>query len=114
LNSYREAERWIDRFAAPNAQVIAMYYCGTPARFHTDLMKDAIDRTDLAIFRFPAVPARAGKIAIPGNTYVIFVPFDYLRASRLFLEESGEFTKAYIITRQGGEICTIYYKPPSN
>jgi hypothetical protein len=66
------------------------------------------------MIRFPALPARDGKIAIPGNTYVIMVPFDYLRPSRLFLERSGEFRKAYAISRQGGEICTIYYKPPGN
>ena len=111
LNSYREAERWINRFAAPNAYVLALYVSGTPPFFHTDLMKDAIDRGDLRVLRLPAVPARAGRIAIPGNTYVILVPFDYLRPSRLFLEQSGEFKKVFTISRQGGEICTIYYKP---
>jgi hypothetical protein len=113
MNSYREAERWLDRFAAPNANVIAMYRSGTAPRFHTDLMKDAITRTDLNVIRFPAVPARAGRVAIPGNTYVIMIPFDYLRPSRAFLERSGEFRRVYEITRQGGEVCTIFYKPPS-
>jgi hypothetical protein len=113
LNSYREAERWLNRFAAPNATVVAMYRSGTPPRFHTDLMKDAIARTDLAVLRLPAVPARAGRIAIPGNTYVIMIPLDYLRPSRLFLEQSGEFRAVFTISRQGGEICTIYYTPPS-
>jgi len=114
LNSYREAERWIDRFGAPHANVVALYISGTPPNFHTDLMRDAINRADLRMIRFPALPARDGKIAIPGNTYVIMVPFDYLRPSRLFLERSGEFQKAYTISRQGGEICTIYYKPPGS
>jgi hypothetical protein len=113
MNSYREAERWLDRFAAPNANVIAMYRSGTAPRFHTDLMRDAIARTDLKVVRFPAVPARAGRIAIPGNTYVIMIPFDYLRPSRTFLERSGEFRKVYEITRQGGEVCSIFYKPPA-
>ncbi len=111
LNSYREAERWINRFGAPRANVVALYSSGTPPNFHTELMRDAIDRADLRMIRFPAVPAREGKIAIPGNTYVILVPFDYLRPSRLALERSGEFRKAHTISRQGGEICTIYYKP---
>jgi hypothetical protein len=114
LNSYREAERWIDRFAAPNAFVLALYSSGTPPFFHTDLMKDAIVRDDLRVLRLPAVPARAGRVAIPGNTYVILVPFDDLRPGRLFLEQSGEFKKVHTISRQGGEICTIYYKPPAN
>ncbi len=114
LNSYREAERWIDRFAAPNAYVVALYISGTPPVFHTDLMKDAIGRADLRVLRLPAVPSRAGRIAIPGNTYVILVPFDYLRPSRLALEQSGEFRKVFTISRQGGEICTILYKPPAN
>ncbi len=111
LNSYREAERWISRFGAPNANVVALYISGTQPNYHTDLIRDAIDRPDLRMIRFPAVPARAGKIAIPGNTYVILVPFDYLRPSRLALERSGEFQVAHTISRQGGDICTIYYKP---
>jgi hypothetical protein len=114
LNSYREAERWIDRYGAPKANVAALYISGTPNNFHTDLMRDAIDRADLTIARLPAVPSRAGRIAIPGNTYVILVPFDYLRPSRLALEQSGEFRKVFTISRQGGEICTILYKPPAN
>jgi hypothetical protein len=114
LNSYREAERWIDRFAAPNAFVVALYKAATPPVFHTDLMKDVIERQDLRVLRLPAVPARAGRIAIPPNTYVILVPFDYLRPSRLALERSGEFRKVFTISRQGGEVCTIYYKPPAN
>jgi hypothetical protein len=111
LNSYREAERWIDRFAAPDAFVLALYHCATPSEFHTDLMQDAIHRQDLRVLRLPAVPSRAGRIAIPGNTYVILVPFDYLLPSRQALERSGEFRKVFTISRQGGEICTIYYKP---
>ncbi|MDD4858453.1 MAG: glycosyltransferase family 39 protein [Candidatus Krumholzibacteria bacterium] len=111
LNSYREAERWIDRYGALKANVAALYISGTPPKFQTDLMRDAIDRVDLTVARFPALPARAGKIAFPGNTYVILIPFDYLRMSRLFIEQSKEFQKAYTISRQGGEICTIYYKP---
>ena len=112
LNSYREAERWINRFAAPNAFVLALYTSGTPPSFHRDLMKDAVDREDLRVLRLPAVPVRAGKAAIPGNTYVIFVPSEHLRQGRPFLERSGEFKKVHTISRQGGEICTIYYKPP--
>lgn len=114
LNSYREAERWINRFGAPDARVVGLYMSGTPPFFNTDLVGDAIDRPDLKLFHFPAVPASGGEIAIPENTYVIFVPFDYLHMSRLAMEQSGQFQKVYTISRQGGEVCTIYYKPRSS
>lgn len=112
LNSYREAGRWIDRFGAPDARVIGLYVSGTLPFFHTDLVKDAVRRPDLTAIRYPAVPARGGRIAIPPNTYVIIVPFEYLGPSRRALEQSGEFRAVHTISRQGGEICTIYYKPP--
>jgi|GEM_PF-2170569 len=114
LNSYREAERWISRFGAPDARVVGLYMSGTPPFFNTDLVGDAIDRPDLKLFHFPAVPASGGEIAIPDNTYVIFVPFDYLHMSRLAMEQSGRFEKVYTISRQGGEVCTIYYKRRSS
>jgi len=114
LNSYREAERWIDRCGAADARVVGLYMAGTPPFFNTDLVGDAIDRPDLKVFHFPAVPASGGEIEIPDNTYVIFVPFDYLHMSRLAMEQSGRFEKVYTISRQGGEVCTIYYKPRSS
>ncbi len=111
LNSYREAGRWIDRNGAPHARVIGMYVSGTLPYFHTDLVKDAVRRTDLTALRYPAVPSRGGRIAIPPNSYVIIVPFEYLGPSRRALEQSGEFRAVHTISRQGGEICTIYHKP---
>jgi hypothetical protein len=114
LNSYREAERWINRFGAADARVVGLYMSGTPPFFNTDLVGDAIERPDLKLFHFPAVPASGGHIAIPDNSYMIFVPFDYLRMSRLAMEQSGQFQKVYTISRQGGEVCTIYYKPRSS
>jgi hypothetical protein len=113
LNSYREAEHWIDGNGAPNAGVVALYMSATPPFFNTDLVRDAIDRPDLKTFRLPAIPARGGHIEIPGNTYVILVPYDYLGMSRFAMEQSGLFEKVHTISRQGGEICTIYYKPGS-
>ena len=111
LNSYREAGRWISHFGAPDANVLAPYISGTPASFNTALIEDAIDRPDLKPLRLPAIPVRSGSVAIPDNTYVIFVPFDYFRTARQFLERSGQFAKVYTLSRQGGEICTVYYKP---
>lgn len=111
LNSYREAGRWIDRNAAPRARVIGMYVAGTLPYFHTELVKDAVRRPDLTALRYPSVPLREGRIAIPPNTYVILVPFEYLRPSRRAMEQSGQFRAVHTISRQGGEICTIYYKP---
>jgi hypothetical protein len=112
LNSYREAGRWIDRNGAPRACVIGMYVSGTLPYFHKDLVKDAVRRPDLTALRYPSVPLREGRIAIPPNTYVILVPFEYLRPSRRAMEQSGEFRAVHTISRQGGEICTIYYKEP--
>jgi len=111
LNSYREAGRWIDRFGAPNANVLALYASGTPPVFNTALIEDAVSRPDLKPRYLPAMPVRGGRVAIPDNTYVIFVPFDYLRPGRPYLERPGQFQKVHTISRQGGEICTIYYVP---
>ena len=112
LNSYKEAGRWINLYGAVNAKVLAVYYSGTPPVFNADLIKESIDRADIKTFRLPRIPVRQGRIVIPENTYVVLVPFDYLRSMRMMLERSGEFQKVYSISRQGGEICTIFYKPP--
>jgi hypothetical protein len=111
LNSYREAGRWINQFGAPDANVLALYPSWTPAFFNTALIDDAVGRPDLRPRYLPAIPVRGGRIAIPGNTYVIFVPYDCYRAGRPFLERSGQFQKVHTISRQGGEVCTIYYEP---
>jgi hypothetical protein len=111
LNSYREAGRWINLFGVRNANVLAVYLSGTPPFFNTGLIKDAIHRPDMRLIRLPAIPIRGEKIMIPGNTYVILVPYDYLSEGRTALEQTGQFEKVYAISRQGGEICTIYYKP---
>ncbi|MFH1083888.1 MAG: hypothetical protein V1751_10910, partial [Pseudomonadota bacterium] len=111
MNSYKEAGRWISRYGAANAKVLAVYYSGTPPVFNTDLIKEAIDRPDMKTFRLPSIPVRKGRVIIPENTYVVLVPFDYLRSRRMVLERSGAFQKVYSISRQGGEICTIFYKP---
>jgi hypothetical protein len=111
LNSYKEAGRWISRYGAANAKVLAVYYSGTPPVFNTDLIKEAIDRPDMKTFHLPSITVRKGRVIIPENTYVVLVPFDYLRSRRMVLERSGAFQKVYSISRQGGEICTIFYKP---
>jgi hypothetical protein len=114
LYSYREAGRWIDRHGAPNANVVALYASGIPASFNTGLVDDAINRPDLKTHYLPAIPAREGRVAIPGNTYVIYIPFSYFRPGRPLLDRTGQFQKVHTISRQGGEVCTIYYAPPSS
>jgi hypothetical protein len=111
LNSYKEAGRWIRDNGVTNANVLAVYYSGTPPVFNTDLIMASIGRADLRLFRLPNLPIYQGRIAIPENTYVVLVPFDYLRSRRILLERSGDFQKVHTISRQGGEICTIFYKP---
>jgi hypothetical protein len=112
LNSYKEAGRWINLYGAVNSKVLAVYYSGTPSVFNTELIKESIDRADIKTFHLQRIPARQGRGIIPENTYVVLVPFDYLRSRRIVLERSGAFQKVYSISRQGGEICTIFYKPP--
>jgi hypothetical protein len=111
LNSYKEAGRWINNYGALDAKVFAVYYSGSPPMFNTGLIKDAIHRADMRLFRLPTIPIQEDKITIPENTYVIIVPYGYLHSGRRLLTRSGEFHEVYRISRQGGEICTIYYKP---
>ena len=111
MNSYKEAGRWINRYGAANAKVLAVYYSALPPVFNTDLMKESIDRPDIKTFHLPRIPVKQGRIIIPENTYVVLVPCDYLRSRRVMLERSGAFQKVHSISRQGGEVCTIFYKP---
>lgn len=113
LNSYKEAGQWISKHAEANATVIAVYGSGTLNSFNTELIKQSVQRPDLNLLRLPVIPAKQDKILLPGNTYVIMVPFQYLLIGRLLLERSEEFQKVHRIERQGGEICSIYYKPKS-
>jgi hypothetical protein len=112
MNSYKEAGRWINLYGEVNAKVLAVYYSALPPVFNTGLIKESIDRADIKTFHLQKIPVRQGRVIIPENTYVVLVPFDYLRSRRIVLERSGAFQKVYSISRQGGEICTIFYKPP--
>jgi hypothetical protein len=111
LNSYKEAGAWINTHGTADANVVGVYYSGTGSSFNTDLVHEAIDRADLKAVHLPSIPVWQNRIMVPENTYVILVPFDYLQQARILLEQSGEFQKVYAVTRQGGEICTIFYKP---
>lgn len=110
LNSYKEAGRWLDAHGASGANVVGLYYSGTPSRFNTDLIRESVRRPDLKTFQLRGLPLRQGRIDLPENTYVIAVPFPYLRQVRRWLELSPEFRPVYRISRQGGEVCTIFYK----
>ena len=111
LNSYVEAGKWIRAHGMANANVAGVYYSGTNSSFNTDLIREAIDRADIKTAHLPSIPVFRDRIMVPNNTYMILVPFDYLRPGRMILEKSGEFQKVHSIMRQDGEICTIYYKP---
>jgi hypothetical protein len=111
MNSYKEAGRWINLYGEVNANVLAVYHSALPPVFNTGLIKESIDRADIKTFHLQRIPVRQGRVIIPENTYVVLVPFDYLRSRRIVLERSGAFQKVYSISRQGGEICTIFYKP---
>ena len=111
LNSYKQAGRWLSGHGAPDASVLAVYYSFTQPEFNTELIRESVQRPDLKVTRLPEIPMEQARIAVPENTYLILVPFDYLRPRRQVLERSGEFQEVFRIERQGGEICTIYYKP---
>ncbi len=106
-----EAGKWINPHGTANANAVGVYYSGTGSAFNADLVREGIDRRDIKTTHLQSIPVRQDRIIVPENTYMILVPFDYLRPARRMLEESGEFQKVHTITRQGGEICTIYYKP---
>jgi len=107
LNSYKEAGRWISEHGAADAHVMAV------PEFNVYLISQTVSRPDITLVRVPDDPVRADSIPVPANTYVVVVPFPHIMPYRLFLEQSTEFRQVYRITRQGGEVCAIYYKPPS-
>jgi hypothetical protein len=104
--SFNEAGRWITTYGEKNANVVAF------GNFYLINLRIVIDREDIKVFRLLNLPVRNGEIILPPNTYVIFIPQDDIRSQRSFLEQSVRFEKVYTISRQGGEICTIFYKPP--
>ena len=78
---------------------------------HFNLMRYCISRKDIRIIRVPTIPTLHGRLFTPSNTYIVLVPFNYLRFSRPYLDSDKSCQIVYRIERQGGKICTIYYKP---
>lgn len=108
LNSYKEAGRWLETHAARNANVITVYYSGTPSKYNTGLMRFSLVRDDLPVMRLPRMP---DPTITPRNSYVVFVPFHYLQRQRNAFDKHAGFQVVFRITRQEGEILTVYYKP---
>lgn len=102
-----EAGRWINQNGAENASVVGLGFVA-PGHFAS-----SITRPDLRVFSLYYLPVNNNGIGLPPNTYVIHAPTT-ARApvQSMMLSFSGEFEKVHRVTRQGGEIFTIYYKPP--
>ncbi|HVE13889.1 MAG TPA: glycosyltransferase family 39 protein [Elusimicrobiota bacterium] len=111
LNSYREAGRWLDANAAPDAEVWEAYDAAIPERFK-GLLRYSVSRRDLRI-RYKDFSKEA-PATLPPNTYLVFVPFSWYREEQRVLEgnvRAGRLERALEITRSGGEIATIYRRP---
>jgi hypothetical protein len=108
LNSYKEAGRWLETHAARNANVITVYYSAMPSQYNTGLMRFSLVRDDLRVMRFQRMP---DPTITPRNSYVVFVPFHYLQRQRNAIDTHEGLQVVFRITRQEGEILTIYYKP---
>lgn len=106
LTSYLAAGRWINQNAANNAVVLGL---GFVASGH---FTPSITRKDLQVVSLYYLPLNRDGIAVPSNTYVIHAP-NTVRAPQqsLMLEQSGALSRVHRVTRQGGEIVSIYYKP---
>jgi hypothetical protein len=108
LNSYKEAGRWLETHAVRNANVFTVYISRTPSKYNTELMRFSLVRDDLPITRLQRMP---DPTLTPRNSYVVFVPFHYLKRQRNAFGKHEGFQVVFRITRQEGEILTIYYKP---
>lgn len=111
LHSYKEAGRWLNENALKDSKVIVLYRIMGMHRSnpHFNLMRYSISRKDIHIIRVPTIPTLHGRILALHKTYIVFIPFNYLRSSKPYLESEESCQIVYQITRQGGEICTIYY-----
>lgn len=103
LTSYREAVRWINRNAPPNAFVWLPSSDGFFMIQHYPLRKD---------LKYNFVR----KTPLPGNSFLImtfgetcWINVTTQMQKNIQLETNG-MTQTYEIKRQGGEILTIYYK----
>ena len=104
LTSYREAVRWINRNAPPNAFLWVpghdSFYMIRFYTFRKDLQYNFVRQTPL-----------------PGNSFLIIHPgeacwVDIAPDMRKNIEgELSRMTKTHEIRRQDGEILAIYYKP---
>lgn len=107
LNSYRQAGRWLDAHARSDSIVHYVFWAGTPARFHTEILSYSIQRKDITTKHLLTLKNKY----IPHNSYVIFVPLGIVMHERQFLSEAWGFRTVHQALSQGGEIFTIYYKP---
>lgn len=103
LTSYREAVRWINENALPNAILWIPssdgFYMIRHYSFRKDLKFSFVKRVPL--------PKNSFLLMTRGKTCWVNAPQEMRKN---IVQEAGKMAKAYEIKRQGGEILTIYYK----
>ncbi len=107
LNSYKEAEAWLDKNAIANAEVIYPFGALLDYYYLENIMRYALSRKDITVYSgFDYIKnGIADK-----NAYVVYVPLDYALHLEPILENPNVYKNVHEIKRQGGNILTIYQK----
>jgi len=111
LNSYRQAGKWLDQNAKPNANYYAFPY--------DDLFSFSVSRKDLMPLPHESMVAKSINhlemiTNAPLNTYIVVIPRKWWLPLYTSIDDilavTSQLEKVYEIKRKGGEILTIYYK----
>lgn len=106
LNSYRQAGRWLDKNAKPNSTAYYIFDAAIAFEYREKILSFSIMRKDITTRYILTLD----EITEP-NSYVVFVPFHYLKEKRKYLSRRYGYSVVCKAKSQGGEIFTIYYKP---
>lgn len=108
LTSYKEAGAWINKNAAPLSTVSLFYVSFYPFDLY-NFFNLYLSRKDIEIKRFFQLESIN---TLPSMSYIVYIPLDQYRymVAENQLKNSFEYKPVYKVSRQGGEILTIYYK----
>ncbi len=108
LTSYKEAGVWINKNAAPLSTISLFYVSFYPFELY-NFFDSYLVRKDLEIKRFFQLESIN---MLPSMSYIVYIPLDQYRfmTAENQLKNNFEYKPVYKISRQGGEVLTIYYK----
>ena len=107
LNSYKAAATWLNKYAKHNSNVFTLALVSPTIFPWVNILELSLKRDDIKVVHLTFIEKEE---LIPGNSYVLFVPFSYLIGHKSLLSNPLNYKVVHKIKSQDGEILTIYYK----